>query len=102
MRYIKLNLNTCLLLKIFFSHVLIILPSSLLSEVFENLQNRRDYFRTYFQVASYFYEEPHIMNKESQLPFLGIGKKVLYLQEKIRFFTSLTFSMVKRTILGQP
>lgn len=74
MRYIKPNLNTCLLLK-FFSLVLINLPSSLLSEVFENLQNRRHYVGTYFQVASYFYEEPNVMNKESQPPFLGIGKK---------------------------
>jgi len=73
MRYIKPNLNTCLLLK-FFSLVLIILPSSLLSEVFENLQNRRHYVGTYFQVASYFYEEPNVMNKESQLPFLGVGQ----------------------------
>ena len=68
MRYIKPNLNTCLLIK-FFSLVLIILPSSLLSEVFENLQNRQHQVGTYFQVASYFYEEPDIMNKESQHTF---------------------------------
>lgn len=81
MRYIKPNLNTCLLLK-FFSLVLIILPSSLLSEVFENLQNRRHHVGTYFQVASYFCEEPNIMNKEAQLPFLGIGKKgFIFLRE---------------------
>ena len=74
MRYTAPKLNTFLLSK-FFSLFLIIVPSSLLSEVFENLQNRRHYIGTYFQVASYFYEEPKIMNKESQLPFLGIGQR---------------------------
>ena len=70
----RLNVSSYLLIK-FFSSFLVILPSSLLSEVFENLQNRRHYVETYLQVASYFYEEPNIMNKESPLPFLGIGKK---------------------------
>ena len=74
MRYTAPNLKTVLLSK-FFPLCLIILPSSLLSEVFENLQNRRHYVGTYFKVASYFYEEPNVMNKESQLPFLGVGKK---------------------------
>lgn len=74
MRLTTPKLNTFLLIK-FFSIFLVIVPSSLLSEVFENLQNRRHYVGTYFQVASYFYEEPNVMNKESQLPFLGIGKK---------------------------
>lgn len=74
MRYTAPNLKTVLLSK-FFLLCLIILPSSLLSEVFENLQNRRHYVGTYFQAASYFYEEPNVMNKESQLPFLGVGKK---------------------------
>lgn len=70
----RLNVSSYLLIK-FFSSFLVILPSSLLSEVFENLQNRRHYVETYLQVASYFYEEPNIMNRESPLPFLGIGKK---------------------------
>ena len=68
------NLEALLLPK-FFLLALIIVPSSLLSEVLENLQNRRQYAGLYFQVASYFYEEPNIMNKESQLPFIGIGRK---------------------------
>ena len=63
------------LLRKFFTICLIILPSSLLSEVLENLQNRPQHAGLYFQVASYFYEEPNVMNKESQLPFLGVGKK---------------------------
>ena len=74
MRYGTPNLEALLLPK-FFLLILIFVPSSLLSEVLENLQNRRNYIGTYFQVASYFYEEPNVMNKESQLPFIGIGRK---------------------------
>ena len=66
---------TAVLFSKFFLLSLVILPSSLFSEDFENLQNRRHNVGTYLQVASYFYEEPNIMNKEFQLPFLGIGKK---------------------------
>ena len=74
MRYGTPNLEALLLTK-FFLLVMIFVPSSLLSEVLENLQNRRQHAGTYFQVASYFYEEPNVMNKESQLPFIGVGRK---------------------------
>ena len=74
MRYGTPNLEALLLPK-FFLLALIFVPSSLPSEVLENFQNRRHYVGTYFQVASYFYEEPNVMNKESQLPFIGVGRK---------------------------
>ena len=74
MRYGTPNLEA-LFLPNFFLLALIFVPSSLPSEVLENFQNRRHYVGTYFQVASYFYEEPNVMNKESQLPFIGIGRK---------------------------
>ena len=84
----------------FFLLGIIILPSSLLSEVFENLKNRRHYVGTYFQVASYFYEEPYIMNKETQIPFLGFGKKGFITSGENPFLYEFDFQYGKTDYFG--
>ena len=99
MRYTAPNLKTVLLSK-FFLLCLIILPSSLLSEVFENLKNRRHYVGTYFQVASYFYEEPYVMNKESQLLFLGVGKKGFFTSTENPFLYQFDIQYGKTDYFG--